>query len=161
MDSPERLPRDPSPQILREYLAAHDASCPVCAYNLRGVTLPVCPECECPIELGVASSHAFLGAWLLALLSFAMPLGFDVLIGLMMIVGSVMSGGQVPEAVFLMIALVTLTMISIGMLWVLVVRKRDWLCMPRRKQWRWAWMLFSAVFLVHLMVGVGTILIAQ
>jgi len=157
----ERLPREPSPQMLRAFLASNDAPCPVCGYNLRGVTIEVCPECECPIELGVASNNAYLGAWLLALLSFAMPLSFDLLIGLMMIVSSIMSRGEMPETVFLMIALTTLSMTCIGMLWVLVARKRDWLRMARRKQWRLAWMMFAGVFVVHLLVGVGTFLIAN
>ena len=52
-------------------------------------------------------------------------------------------------------------MVCVGMLWVLVARKRDWLRMSRRKQWRVAWMMFAGVFLVHLLVGVGTALIAQ
>ena len=157
----ERLPRDPSPQMLRAFLAEHDAPCPICGYNLRGVTLDICPECECPIELGVSSSSSFLGAWLLALLAFAMPLSFGMLIGAMMIVSSVMSGGDVPEAVFLMIALSTLTLTSVGMLWVLVARKRDWLRMARRRQWRIAWGMLLGVFVVHLLVGVGTFLIAN
>lgn len=147
--------------MLCAYLADHDAPCPICGYNLRGVTLGVCPECECPIELGVSSSSSFLGAWLLALLAFAMPLSFDLLVGLMMTVGVVMSGGENAEGVFLMVSLVTLTMVCVGMLWVLVARKRDWLRMSRRKQWRVAWTMFAAVFLVHLLVGVGTALIAQ
>lgn len=147
--------------MLCAYLADHDAPCPICGYNLRGVTLGVCPECECPIELGVSSSSSFLGAWLLALLAFAMPLSFDLLVGLMMTVGVVMSGGENAEGVFLMVSLVTLTMVCVGMLWVLVARKRDWLRMSRRKQWRLAWMMFAGVFLVHLLVGVGTALIAQ
>jgi len=121
----------------------------------------VCPECECPIELGVSSSSSFLGAWLLALLAFAMPLSFDLLVGLMMTVGVVMSGGENAEGVFLMVSLVTLTMVCVGMLWVLVARKRDWLRMSRRRQWRVAWTMFAGVFLVHLLVGVGTALIAQ
>ncbi len=147
--------------MLCAYLADHDAPCPICGYNLRGVTLGVCPECECPIELGVSSSSSFLGAWLLALLAFAMPLSFDLLVGLMMTVGVVMSGGENAEGVFLMVSLVTLTMVCVGMLWVLVARKRDWLRMSRRRQWRLAWTMFAAVFLVHLLVGVGTALIAQ
>lgn len=161
MEHPERIPRDASPQMLRDFLAEHDALCPVCGYNLRGVTIGVCPECECSIELGVASNNAYLGAWLLALLSFAMPLSFDLLIGLMMIVSSIMSRGEVPEALFLMISLVTLSLTCIGMLWVLVVRKRDWLRMARRKQWRIAWAIFAGVFVVHLLVGLGTFLIAN
>lgn len=161
MGKDEQLSRHASGGMLCAYLADHDAPCPICGYNLRGVTLGVCPECECPIELGVSSSSSFLGAWLLALLAFAMPLSFDLLVGLMMIISTVMTGFEDASAIFLMISLLTLSMTCIGMLWVLVARKRDWLRMPRRKQWRLAWMMFAGVFLVHLLVGVGTALIAQ
>jgi len=161
MDNATHLPRNPPPEMLRAFLADHDAPCPVCGYNLRGVILPVCPECESPIELGVASAQSRLGAWLLALLAFAMPLSFDILVGLMMIVGVVLSGGENAEGVFLMVALLTLTAVSIGVLWVLIARKRDWLRMPQRRQWYFAWGLFIAVFLVHLAVGMTTFLIAR
>jgi hypothetical protein len=147
--------------MLLAFLRDHDAPCPICGYNLRGVTLSVCPECECPIELGVSSSSSYLGAWLLALLAFAMPLSFDLIIGTMMLIGVIMSAGENAEGVFLLVSLVTLTLVSVGMLWVLVARKRDWLRMPRRRQWRLAWAMFAAVFVVHLMVGVGTFLIAN
>ena len=147
--------------MLLAFLRDHDAPCPICGYNLRGVTLSVCPECECPIELGVSSSSSYLGAWLLALLAFAMPLSFDLIVGTMMLIGVIMSAGENAEGVFLLVSLVTLTLVSVGMLWVLVARKRDWLRMPRRRQWRMAWALFAAVFVVHLMVGVGTFLIAN
>lgn len=161
MGDHRRLPRDPPEGMLRAFLADNDAPCPVCGYNLRGVTLGLCPECQSPIELGVSSSSSYLGAWLLALLAFAMPLSFDILIGLMMTVGVIMSGGENAEGVFLMVALVTLTMVCVGMLWVLVARKRDWLRMARRRQWRIAWGLLVGVFVIHLMVGVGTVLIAR
>lgn len=147
--------------MLSAFLASHDAPCPICAYNLRGVTLAVCPECESPIELGIASSNAHLGAWLLALLAFAMPLSFDLLIGVMMIVSSVMTGGEDTLSLYLMISLLTLTLGCVGMLWMLVVRKRHWLCMARSRQWRLAWVIFAAVFLVHLAVGAGGVLLAQ
>ncbi len=161
MDTEQRLPREPSSQLLREFLACHDAPCPVCGYNLRGVALTVCPECDAPIELGVASSNAHLGAWLLALLAFAMPLSFDMLAGAMMIVSSILTGGEDATALFLMTSLVTLTLACVGMLWVLVARKSGWLRMARRRQWRIAWSLFAGVFLVHLAVGVGTVLMAR
>ncbi|MCR9074471.1 MAG: hypothetical protein NXI07_00380 [bacterium] len=161
MGTDDRLPRDPPAEMLMAYLRDHDAPCPVCGYNLRGVTLSVCPECECPIELGVSSSSSYLGAWLLALLTFAMPLSFDLIIGTMMLIGVIMSAGENAEGVFLLVSLATLTMVSVGMLWVLVARKRDWLRMSRQRQWRIAWAMFAAVFVVHLMVGVGTFLIAN
>jgi len=35
----------PTPDPLTAYLATHDAPCPGCKYNLRGIQQPQCPEC--------------------------------------------------------------------------------------------------------------------
>ena len=32
------------------YLATHDAPCPGCWYNLRGIDQPICPECGLELE---------------------------------------------------------------------------------------------------------------
>ena len=156
----QALPRNPSPELLRAFLATHDAPCPVCGYNLRGVTLSICPECESPIELGVASNNTYLGAWLLALLAFAMPLSFDILVGGLMLVGVIMNGAENAEAVFLLVSLLILTLGCVGMLWVLIARRSDWLRMARKRQWEIAWGIFAGVFVIHLAVGVITFAIA-
>ena len=31
--------------LLAQYLSSHDAPCPACGYNLRGLTESRCPEC--------------------------------------------------------------------------------------------------------------------
>lgn len=157
----DRLPRHSSPELLREYLQSHDAPCPICGYNLRGVELVVCPECEAPIELAVGSPSARLGAWLFALISFAMPLGFDIVIGLLMVVPVIITGGEEKAILFLAGSLVTLSLVCIGMVWVTIVNKRKWLNMAWRTQWKLAWVIFISVFLIHLAVGTGFVLMAR
>lgn len=60
--SPQAPPPASSPRLTREqfvvrdpsivdYLAEHDAHCPECDYNLRGVRTGRCPECDEPIAL--------------------------------------------------------------------------------------------------------------
>jgi len=159
-DPAKHLSRHASPELLKAYLETNDAPCPVCGYNLRGVELAVCPECNAPIELIVGSQEDRLGAWLFAMLAFAMALGFDVVIGAMMVLSVIMTSGEDASAIFLMISLVTLSLTSVGMLWVLVVRKRDWMRMARHKQWKFAWGIFLGVFFMHLSVGVGLFLIS-
>lgn len=51
--------------MLIEFLRAHDADCPVCGYNLRGLTRPVCPECEQELVLTVGVTRLRMG-WLFA-----------------------------------------------------------------------------------------------
>jgi len=154
----DRLPRNPSPELLRDYLASHDAPCPVCGYNLRGVVLAACPECNAPIELSVGSSQARLGAWLFAMLAFAMALGFDLVIGMLMVVPVFITGGEDGAILYLGGSLVTMALASIGMLWVLIANKRGWLRRDWRGQVKLAWGIFVGVFLVHLAVGVGFLL---
>lgn len=45
----------------------HDAPCPACGYNLRGLTHPVCPECEHDLVLTIGLARPRLG-WLLVAL---------------------------------------------------------------------------------------------
>jgi hypothetical protein len=39
--------------LVQQFLAEHDAPCPGCGYNLRGVGGEMCPECSRPIVLTV------------------------------------------------------------------------------------------------------------
>lgn len=53
METP--IPNPPSPTApdptLRDFLAAHDAPCPNCGYNLRGIATSTCPECNRSLQL--------------------------------------------------------------------------------------------------------------
>ncbi|RNC80284.1 MAG: hypothetical protein ED559_00260 [Phycisphaera sp.] len=44
-------PEDAGPEALRRYLQSHDAECPDCGYQLRGLQADCCPECN--RELGL------------------------------------------------------------------------------------------------------------
>jgi hypothetical protein len=59
-------------ELLR-YLRDRDAWCPVCRYNLRGLTVPRCPECGRGLRLAIRATEPVLGAWIfLAFTAFAM-----------------------------------------------------------------------------------------
>lgn len=58
-------------ELLLDFLRDHDAPCPVCRYNLRGLTRPVCPECKQSLAITVGAPHIRL-SWLL----FALAPGF-------------------------------------------------------------------------------------
>ena len=62
---------------LLEWLVDHDEDCPRCDYALRGLADPVCPECGVGLGLGVSAPAAPTGAWAVALVAFALGVGFD------------------------------------------------------------------------------------
>lgn len=53
--------------LLLEFLRDHNAECPVCGYNLRSLTRPVCPECKLELVLTVGATRLRLGWLFLAL----------------------------------------------------------------------------------------------
>ncbi len=59
---PTLRPRD---VMLLDFLQDHDAACPVCGYNVRALTRPVCPECRQELTLSVGAANLHLG-WLFA-----------------------------------------------------------------------------------------------
>jgi hypothetical protein len=52
--------------MLRAFLAEHDEPCPVCGYNLRGLTGEACPECQQRLVLRVGLAAPDLVSFVLA-----------------------------------------------------------------------------------------------
>jgi hypothetical protein len=50
--------------LLLEWVHDRDVACPLCNYNLRGLTVPRCPECGNLLRLSVALAGADVKAWL-------------------------------------------------------------------------------------------------
>lgn len=144
------------PDFLASFLERVDAPCPVCSYNLRGVALPHCPECRAPITLTVGSEQARLGPWLLAALGFAMGLGFDSVVSMLLLIPVVATRGE-SEALLMFAVMLTLAALSGAGLLLVVRRRRQFQSTPRRAQWKRAWAFFAAVFFTHLTVGLSTI----
>lgn len=55
-------------EMLLDFLRVHEAACPVCGYNLKALTRPICPECGHDLVLTVGTARLRLG-WLLAALA--------------------------------------------------------------------------------------------
>jgi len=64
----DEVPDEAESALIYAWLAEHDAPCPACGYNLRGVVSRLCPECGTPIELHIGSTNLPLGAWLSAII---------------------------------------------------------------------------------------------
>lgn len=89
--------------LLVEFLASRDVRCPVCRYNLRGLTSDHCPECGAHLDLRVGSIDLKLGPWLGLLLSVGLPFGFFAIFVGVIIVFSITSYGAPAEIILLFV----------------------------------------------------------
>ncbi|MFG0283479.1 MAG: hypothetical protein ACF8R7_03570 [Phycisphaerales bacterium JB039] len=140
------------------WLAEHDERCPVCNYNVRGVRQATCPECAAPLRLGVVSPHVALGPWLLAIIAFALALGFDGVVTTLLTIGMGLatlygSGPPLLAAVGLLGSFLLLGALSGAGLWWMLARRRQWRQAAPRVQWARAWAIFAAVFVIHASAG--------
>lgn len=84
---------------LRMFLAAQDAACPSCGYNLRGLAGEACPECNQRLVLAVGLAEPRLGWYLAAVIANALGLGFSLLLAGFIVLNVLMRtrGGPPPD----------------------------------------------------------------
>lgn len=70
---------------LISFLHNRDEPCPLCAYNLRDLTSPRCPECGHLLKLTVAQAEPYFRAWIMVLVANCTCAGLGVVWILMMI----------------------------------------------------------------------------
>lgn len=140
---------------LIDWLEDHDEACPACGYSLLKLREPMCPECAAPLTLGVASPHASPGPWALAVISFAMGLGFDAVVTFFLTAAIVLFAGPPPlfpqGLMYLGFVGLTAAMVA-GLIW--TIRHRSaWSRQPRARQWRISRMIFLVIGVVHASFG--------
>src|SRR4051794_13410385 len=68
-EQPGQVPEAPAgsraQEMLLEFLREYEAPCPLCGYNLKALTRPICPECGQELVLAVGAARVRLG-WLFA-----------------------------------------------------------------------------------------------
>ena len=62
-DIPDDGAKNDDESMLFEWLRERDVECPLCRYNLRGLTAPRCPECGNGLRLSVALLDPYAKAW--------------------------------------------------------------------------------------------------
>lgn len=70
----------PDSDVLRAFLAETDAPCPLCRYNLRGLTGEHCPECGHKLTLRVSLASPRNGLYIFGLVGLAAGAGFSTLL---------------------------------------------------------------------------------
>lgn len=145
---------------LISFIASRDAACPVCSYNLRGLSRARCPECSAELHLQVGSDNLRLGPWLLGILSFALALGFDGVVTIVMSIGLVIfpprSMGTARPMLMALAGFIGLAAACGAGVWLFYRRRRAFTRLGPRSQWRIAAAIFAAVFAVHAVFGLLT-----
>jgi hypothetical protein len=141
--------------MLLDFLREYEAPCPVCGYNLRALTKPICPECGHALTLTVGATRIAI-AWLLIALAPGFFSGIAACFVLVPIFGRLMFGdGQVS------LALAVLDLFgwcSGAFAIILAVKRNRFLALPRSRQ-RWfalgVWVVHIAAFVLFLAFGVA------
>jgi hypothetical protein len=147
--------------MLADFLSRHDERCPVCAYNLRGLTQNVCPECSAPLALGVVSPNSAPWAWAAALIGFALAAGFDLVSTLLLsafVIEEMVRLGPPPgipeELVLLFATMILLGGGSVIGMSIMLTQRNPWQRRSVRRQWKLAIALIVGTGGIHLAAGV-------
>lgn len=141
--------------LLLRFVEKRDEPCPVCGYSLRALTEPRCPECGAPLKLQVGSPQIRVGAWALGIVSFALALGFDSVVSVLLVIALAASPAPVWQPYGLVTGFVALSAMMLGCLLWLGRARRSWNRRKTRIQWRWAISIFCGVGLLHVCFAVS------
>ena len=125
----EEAPARSSEEALVDYLSDRDAACPLCQYNLRGLTSSRCPECGRALQLTIGLVEPRIGAWLTAVVSMAGAAS----LGVLALVALVRHGVMADAVVFLIAFFYFIA--AIPALLALIVLRRRYRRMPQAWQW--------------------------
>lgn len=142
-------------ELLLDFLHDHDAACPVCGYNLRALTRPICPECGQGLVLTVGATRLRIG-WLLATIAPGFFSGIAALFVILPTVGQYLGDGRVTRGVITMILLDLFGWCSLLFAIVLAANLKRFIAQPRSRQRWWAlgvWFVHIAAFGLFLLAG--------
>lgn len=135
---------------LLTYLRGRDVPCPVCGYNLRDLTRPVCPECRHDVMLTVGVLRPRLGWLMIALVPCAFS-GIAAALLLVPIVLVTLMGGDPPPWPPLVADAFGWTSTLAG----LVLFRKRYLFLRQRAAVQRAWAL--GLWVVHLAAFAGLV----
>ena len=134
----ESEPGHSESELLKMLLAVRDIPCPVCGYNLRGIASNKCPECGRNLELRVVSGDLRVTAWLVALLSAALPFGASALFSILGFIVGIQGGFRNAHNTRMSVIFAALCAVhGTALFLVLKGRRRIWK-LPQPRQWRFA-----------------------
>lgn len=85
------------PAFLRSVLDTTDVPCPACGYNLRGLTTPVCPECNLRLVLRIGLAEPRIGAFVTGLVGISAGLGFCGIVLAFYLITAILSATKITS----------------------------------------------------------------
>ena len=141
-------------ELLLEFLREHEAPCPLCGYNLKAITRPICPECGQELVLSVGAARLRLG-WLLAAVAPGFFSGIAAVFVLIPIVGRLIFGDG--RMTWPLGALDLFGWCSGAFAIALGVKRHRFLALPRSTQRWWAlgiWLVHILALGLFIMIGI-------
>lgn len=128
--------------LLAAYLARHDARCPGCGYNLRGLETDRCPECGAGFEIGLRGVMPGMRTWIACVIMTCVGLGFAAMITL---IGGLelLTWGYVEGIEYLVYGTTGVSLIASVVYLALLTRRRAVLWQRSRRGLLWT-RVFSA-----------------
>jgi hypothetical protein len=146
----------PAQQMLIDFLREHDAPCPVCGYNVRALTRPICPECKQELTLTVGAARLQLG-WLFAALAPGFFSGIAAIFVLIPIGGQLFFGNGRPELLIIALDLFGWSSGAFAVLLALRPRWRIRFLAQSRSRQRWfaiiIWLIHIAALGMFILLG--------
>lgn len=128
---------------LLDFVRDRDAACPICGYNLRALTQPVCPECRQPLSLTVGAPHLRFG-WFVITIIPGIFSGMAATLLLIPFIGMTVTGNGPPP--WPMLVLDAFGWTSGIVTAALILKRYAFLRRPPERQRTWA----LAAWLIHL-----------
>ncbi len=149
-----------APHLLA-FVAECPAACPVCDYSLRGLATPICPECGAELELHVGSPRLRIGPWALAIVGFALALGFDGVMAVIMAARLLANPATQWQPYGIVTGFALLAAVMLGGLLVTARTRPAWTRRPVTTQRILAGITFGSVGLFHAFSGTAFYLLVN
>ena len=142
-----------SQAMLLDFLRDHEAACPVCGYNLKALTRPVCPECGQDLMLTVGAARVRLG-WLMVAVAPGFFSGIAAAFLLIPIIGRLTLGDGRTSPALNALDLFGWTSGSVAI--TLAAKRHRFLALPRSSQRAWAigiWFVHAFALVMFVVIG--------
>ena len=124
---------------LVDFLATHDAACPLCGYNLRFLTAARCPECGRELRLTVGLTEPHLRAWITLTAAECTAGGTGLFFILMVVANGWPRVWGSTLKTFFMNASLLYFMFSVPVAAAALLTRRKFVKLPSGTQWALAW----------------------